>query len=192
MSKKNEQFKNKQSDKNLNMALPPPDEWGDPPFEPPYEPPTGNQFTPTGWLDSADNGHISGWSYDPDNPSASNQVHIYINGPAGTGTFLASVTADQPRPDVNQALGIAGNHGFSFQVPLQYADGQTHAVYAHGIDTGANSPALLQGCPKYFNLNPIGALSLNQVSPIAGALAGGISVTLLGTGFPAGSICLFR
>ena len=84
-----------------------------------------------------------------------------------------------------------GDHGFSFQIPLQYADGQTHSVYAHGIDTGANNPALLQGCPKYFSINPVGTLSLNQVSPIAGALAGGISITLLGSGFQPGAAVYF-
>ncbi len=64
-------------------------------------------------------------------------------------------------------------------------------MYAHGIDTGANNPALLQGCPKYFSINPVGTLSLNQVSPIAGALAGGISITLLGSGFQPGAAVYF-
>ncbi|MGI8469037.1 MAG: hypothetical protein ACR2N3_11365 [Pyrinomonadaceae bacterium] len=49
---------------------------------------------------------------------------------------------------------INGNHGYSFQIPPQFADGQPHAVYAYGIDTGSNPPTLLNGSPKSFTLNP--------------------------------------
>ena len=173
-----------------NLMMRPPDDWDDPPIDPP--PPSGDQFSPTGWLDSVDSGYVSGWSYDPDNPSLSNDVHIYIGGPAGSGAAGYAVTANQPRPDVNQAFGISGDHGFSFQIPAQYANGHQYAVYAYGIDTGANSPALLQGCPKYFILNPSApAVSLNQVSPLAGSIAGGLSVTLTGSGFQPGAAVYF-
>lgn len=176
-----------------NMSLRPPDEEPYPPYEPPPDdPPQGDQFSPTGWLDSVDSGYASGWSYDPDNPSLSNDVHIYIGGPAGSGAAGYAVTANQPRPDVNQAFGIGGDHGFSFQIPAQYANGQQYAVYAYGIDTGANSPALLQGCPKFFIINPqTSSVSLNQVSPIAGSVAGGLSVTLTGSGFQPGAAVYF-
>lgn len=126
----------------------------DPTPEPTPPPQGGNQYPPIGFLDGIDvnAATINGWSFDPDNPSVSNDVHIYIDGPAGSGTGFA-ITASQPRPDVNQAYGISGDHGYSFQIPPQYADGQQHAVYAYGIDTGANPPTLLNGSPKYFTLN---------------------------------------
>ncbi len=175
-----------------NLMMRPPDEDPFPPDDPPYDPPTGDQSSPTGWLDSVDSGYASGWSYDPDNPNVSNDVHIYIGGPAGSGAAGYAVTANQPRPDVNQAFGIGGDHGFSFQIPSQYADGQQYAVYAYGIDTGANSPSLLNGCPKYFVINPPApSVSLNQVSPIAASVAGGISITLTGSGFQPGAAVYF-
>jgi IPT/TIG domain len=184
------------SEQNTNeeyLSLIPPDEGGEPPYgEPPYEPPQGDQSSPIGWLDWAEGGWISGWSFDPDNPSASNDVHLYIGGPAGSGAAGFAVTANQPRPDVNQALGVGGDHGFSFQIPPQYANGQQYAVYAYGIDTGANNPQLLQGSPKYFVLNPPPpAIGLHQVSPLAGGVAGGLSVTLHGSGFQPGAAVYF-
>ena len=124
-----------------------------PPTPTPNGPP--NNSSPRGNLDGV-NGtdrSIWGWSFDPDNPSASNAVHIYINGPAGSGTGYA-ITADQPRADVNNAFGIGGNHGFTFQIPAQFHDGQVHSVYAYGIDTGTNPPTLLDSSPMYFNFLP--------------------------------------
>lgn len=174
-----------------NMALRPPDDGGDPPVDPP---PQGDQSSPVGVFDSVDSntGYASGWSYDPDNPSLSNDVHIYIGGPAGSGAAGYATTANQPRPDVNQAFGIGGDHGFTFQIPAQYADGQQYAVYAYGIDTGANNPTLLQGSPKYFTINPpTPSVTLNQVSPIAGSVAGGISITITGSGFQQGAAVYF-
>ncbi|MGI8469036.1 MAG: hypothetical protein ACR2N3_11360 [Pyrinomonadaceae bacterium] len=77
--------------------------------EPPPDPnptPT-DQSSPIGFLDGIDvnMATINGWSFDPDNPSASNDVHIYINGPAGGGGIGFAITTNQLRPDVNQAYG---------------------------------------------------------------------------------------
>ena len=106
---------------------------------------------PIGLLDSAVlNRRIRGWSLDHDDPNASNRVHIYFNGPAGSGTMVGDVAASEPRPDVNAYLGVEGSHGYSFPIPPEYLDGQTHSVYVYGIDTGADAPALLSGSPKSF------------------------------------------
>ncbi len=111
--------------------------------------------SPLGWLDSVDpsNWKVKGWSYDPDNSSASNTVHIYIDGPAGTGTFAGQVNADKPRSDVNNAYGISGDHGFEFTIPNQYLDGKQHKIYAYGIDTGTDPSNLLSGSPKSFSFS---------------------------------------
>jgi hypothetical protein len=38
-------------------------------------------------------------------------VHVYVKSPDGANVGYA-VTADKHRPDVNNALGVVGNHGF--------------------------------------------------------------------------------
>jgi hypothetical protein len=117
----------------------------------------GNTYSPYGFLDSADSttGIISGWSADVDSPSTSNEVHIYIDGTAGSGAQGFVVVADRPRPDVNTNANIPGNHGFEFQLPAQYADGKPHLIYAYGIDVaGGNPPRLLTNSPKSILLMP--------------------------------------
>jgi hypothetical protein len=57
--------------------------------------PGSNTSSPIGYLDSvqtSDPVGAVGWSVDPDNTSASNTVHCYVNGPAGSGSrFLGAV-----------------------------------------------------------------------------------------------------
>lgn len=154
---------------NINHSMPPPNPEGgtgnltpdcdgsDPchplcPNRPPYcdIPQT---YSPIGWLDSVNttNGNASGWSFDPDNSSASNTVHFYIDGPAGSGTYIGQAAADLPRPDINAAYSISGNHGFEFTIPTQYLDGTQHTIYAYGIDIAGGDPnSHLQGSPKTF------------------------------------------
>ncbi|MBI1859787.1 MAG: hypothetical protein HYR96_02580, partial [Deltaproteobacteria bacterium] len=106
---------------------------------------------PIGNLDSVSTlGVVSGWAADPDVPGKVIPVHIYAND-----KFIQSVSADQLRTDANNAFGLSGGHGFSFQLPQSYA-GQSIKVYA--IDNGGNGPnPLLNGSPKtLINLPPIG------------------------------------
>lgn len=109
-----------------------------------------DRYVPFGWLDTGGCNTISGWAYDPDNPSASISVDLYFDGQAGSGAYMIRVTAGDPRPDVNNAMHISGNHGFHASAPHNYA---SHSVFAYGIDW--NEPANLQhnaalnGNPKY-------------------------------------------
>jgi hypothetical protein len=99
-------------------------------------------------IDSA--GIASGWAQDPDAPTASVDVHVYIDGPAGAGgTFIRAVTASVPR----SAPG-AGPHGFRFSIPSRYRDGAAHPLFVYGIDT-SGAPAdntLLSAAPMTFTL----------------------------------------
>jgi hypothetical protein len=119
--------------------------WDDFSFTPNPDPPQTS--SPIGYQDSVNangSGNAAGWSLDPDNPSQSNTVHFYIDGPAGSGTFIGSIVANIPRPDVNQTTGYPGNHGYNFPIPNQYRDGRQHTLYAYGIDiTGGNPNSLL-------------------------------------------------
>ncbi len=118
---------------------------------------------PVGIFDSADCNQITGWSVDPNYLNSPSQVAIFDGGPAGTGTLLGYVTANQPRSSaLCQAIGgqncsICNSdpsqpqcaHGFVFQTPNSIKDGQTHSIYVHGmhIDNQGTNP-LLQLNPK--------------------------------------------
>lgn len=89
---------------------------------------------------------VGGWAYDPDNSGASIDVHIYIDGPAGSGASGFTATANGDRPDVRSAFGIGGNHGFDFRIPDQYRNGQPHTVYVYPINTpSGDNPAAGSG-----------------------------------------------
>ncbi|WP_223635776.1 M12 family metallopeptidase [Corallococcus sp. EGB] len=99
-------------------------------------------------------GYVKGWTFDTASPEVSATVHIYIDGPAGSGgTYGGSAVANVARPDVNTAYdGILGNHGFYFPMPAYYRDGQNHTLYVYGIDVQGQYNPLLTGSPRTFNL----------------------------------------
>jgi galactose oxidase-like protein len=118
----------------------------------PTTPPTG-QASPLGYLDViAADSHAYGWSYDPDASSQSNTVQIYVDGPAGSasGIFGGQVDADRPRPDVNKALNVSGNHGFDWPIPARFLDGKSHSLYVYGVDLTGNANKALNGSPMAF------------------------------------------
>lgn len=117
--------------------------------------PASNQL-PIGFHDGTDNPTCQtwGWAFDPDVSSQSIDVHIYRDGPAGSGIIVGGYVANTSRPDVNTAYGITGNHGFSVQfnpntageAPL-YNSG-THSLYVYAIDTAGGTNFLLYNSPK--------------------------------------------
>lgn len=105
--------------------------------------------TPTGYVDNiSPTGLINGWSADLDTPSISNEVHIYVDGDFRTGKWVGRTVANTPRPDVNTAVGISGNHGFSFQIPNLYKDGKSRTYYIYGINTNAKGQNILLNSGK--------------------------------------------
>ena len=89
---------------------------------------------PIGYLDSVNDGMLRGWSYDPDNSTVTISVAIYMDGPLGTGTFVATTTANAVRSDVNKVMGVSGDHGFVWAIPAQYA-AASHTWYVYGVDS---------------------------------------------------------
>jgi len=73
---------------------------------------------------------------------ASIDVLIY-DGPASSGNLLTTVTANQPRPDVNQAMNVSGDHGFTWMVPASLYDGQAHSLYVYGVNNNSQFPNTL-------------------------------------------------
>src|SRR3989338_8073577 len=133
--------------------------------------------TPSGYFDFADCSILAGWAYDPDNVGTPLSVHLYKDGPAGTGTFVSAYTADAPRPDVNGVLGVPGNYGFSVLTPDSLKDGVSHDLYIYAIDiSGGANPSLI-GSPRTIFCTippppppeaPTCTLSVSPLSVVAG------------------------
>ena len=74
---------------------------------------------------------VRGWAFDPDSPSKSIDVHVYIGGEAGTaGVEAYPITANQTRDDVNRAYGISGKHGFDATITVKKTGNQKVCIYA--------------------------------------------------------------
>ncbi|HEY0005788.1 MAG TPA: hypothetical protein VGB17_13350 [Pyrinomonadaceae bacterium] len=104
-----------------------------------------------GVLDEANAERIKGWVVDQSRPQARLEVQLYIDN-----HFVASRTADSPRPDV-LAAGLTRDalHGFSFETP-ELTPGEHEArVYAvHVSAAGARRTLQLVGRPARFIVKP--------------------------------------
>lgn len=132
---------------------------------------------PVGTLDGLQSGAaaptLQGWAYDPKSPSTSITVHIYVDGPASAANnyrnFVAAVSANASRPDVDSAYRITGNHGFYWPIPSSYY-GSSHTFYAYGINTvstGVNP--LLSGAPKTIAVPAAASCSWNGQTIASGS-----------------------
>jgi hypothetical protein len=87
---------------------------------------------PRGSLDVVAGGiglRVQGWTYDPDTPSAPNDVHVYVDG-----TIRGALTANGSRPDVAAVFpGVSANHGFTGAYAV---GGGTHQVCVFSINKG--------------------------------------------------------
>ncbi|MBQ7188831.1 MAG: hypothetical protein IJR99_05380 [Kiritimatiellae bacterium] len=88
--------------------------------------------------------HVQGWAYDPDASSQSIGIHVYLYTDSDCANQYWDVrvlTANVPRPDVNAAKGITGDHGFSADIAV--ADAGTYWVKLFAIDaTGDGNPQI--------------------------------------------------
>jgi hypothetical protein len=110
---------------------------------------------PIGYFDEiASDGTATGWTLDPDAPDQSNDINIYVDGPAGgKGSLVGTITTNGARPDVNASLKVSGNHGFAFAIPSNLRDGKSHLLYIYGIDKTGDSNFLLNNSPRSFTLS---------------------------------------
>jgi YD repeat-containing protein len=166
----------------IRSNLPPTCDPGDPECDPlptPTPTPAPPSASPVGWLDSiGSDGTAAGWVFDPDASAQSIDAHFYIDGPSGSGQWAGGVTANVARPDVNQAYGVTGNHGFSFSIPPRFRNGQPHTLYVYGIDATGNPNTLLSASPKSFTLNASGTITATP-NPIQVCDGTGLGVTTL-------------
>ena len=98
---------------------------------------------------------VRGWAADPDSPTTSLPVHVYVDG-----QFATQTTADLQRDDVNAATGLAGRHGFSVAVPT--SPGQhTVCAYAFGTDGRVAGLSCLTGG---YDGTPTGVVEQSRLS----------------------------
>ena len=116
-------------------------QWGDPP------PPDPVNHDPYGDLTVLEGStgkiHVIGWVADPDDPNAHPYVHIYVGGPAGSGSEGYSIQA-------NLDSVIDGAHTYDSWINVGRTGNQP--VYAYGINVGEGSNAMLWNCPKYADI----------------------------------------
>lgn len=106
--------------------------------------PENINHVPLGTFDGCTGGSgtvtVRGWAFDPDEPAKQLGIHVYVDGPAGTGSYLGAGTANVYRPDVDNVHHTGANHGFEFTVSCPAG---THAIYVHALDTaGGHNPYL--------------------------------------------------
>jgi hypothetical protein len=122
---------------------------------PAYSDPRGNLDAVTGGLLTAT---VAGWALDPNVPTESIKVHVYVDGKAVTG-----LTAGGNRPDIAAAFPWAGPaHGFRATVPVAAG---ARRVCAYGINQGLGINILL-GCATVDvrSPDPVAKGSLDSVT----------------------------
>jgi len=133
---------------------------------------------PIGNIDGIDTNQwtLFGWTMDPDVPNQPIDVHVYVDGPAGTGYILGGFRADQNRPDLASS-GYPTNHGYVITIPERLRTGW-HTFYVYAIDPTGNGNPQLGGSPKNFGNKPNGDATVS----------GGNGITIKTTNRLAGAI----
>jgi murein DD-endopeptidase MepM/ murein hydrolase activator NlpD len=94
-----------------------------------------------GYVDSQTCTSIFGWAADRNRLNTSFDVKVYDGA-----TLIATVPANQSRPDVGTFIGDNGLHGFSIPTPAILKDGQAHSVsvrFESSASNLTNSPKAL-------------------------------------------------
>lgn len=129
-------------------------------------PPPGSPIGDVNHVAGMGGGFISvvGWTLDRDAPTTSNSAHVYVDGPAGAGTYVGAIPAHVDRPDVAAAYAGAGAaHGFAHAFG-GIAPGR-HSVYVYGINIAGGGENSLLGSatidvPSQPAGSPVGSFDL--------------------------------
>jgi GH25 family lysozyme M1 (1,4-beta-N-acetylmuramidase) len=133
--------------------------------------------SPIGTLDSVDvkktstqaSLFVRGWGLDYSGAAEQIPVHIYVLAPNGT-TTLHAFEADKARPDVNQVLGVVGNHGYEAVIPISQAGKYRVCAYGIALSPVSAGNALL-GCNYVdagISASPIGYLDSVKIESTNG------------------------
>jgi Calx-beta domain/Peptidase family M23 len=99
---------------------------------------------------------INGWMIDRDAPTTSGQIHVYIDGPAGSGVRGVNIgLADLSRPDVGAAHPGAGDaHGFN--TAISGLSPGVHTLWAYAINAAGGGANPLLRTLQVNVLGPVG------------------------------------
>jgi RHS repeat-associated protein len=90
---------------------------------------------------------LKGWACSTGRPQSIN-VHVYVGGPAGSGTAVGSFTANEPSEAAVATACESTGTAYRFEIPLTLAVRQAHvgkAIYVHGISPVGRPNNLLTG-----------------------------------------------
>ncbi len=105
---------------------------------------------------------VRGWAADPSAPGVSEQVHVYVSGPAGTRGYAGTMTRSA-RPDVARVHPWAGGRtGFSTTVSTEGAGVNTVCVYAITVHPPGTNPQI--GCRSVLVQNSFGVVDSVKVA----------------------------
>jgi uncharacterized protein with LGFP repeats len=98
---------------------------------------------------------VAGWAFDPDVPTTSIPVHVYVDG-----AFAGAQVASGARPDVAAVVpGVGPAHGYYLELPLTAGK---HSVCVYAINQGLGSVNSGMGCrtitAEASAWNPLGAV----------------------------------
>jgi hypothetical protein len=132
------------------------------PGSPPNLPPAGASTDVQGALESVDAaGNVKGWAAIPAFGTQPIETATFIDG-----TLQFTTRANQVRDD-----GMIGAHGFSYAIPMAFADGKPHTLKVSAI--GLKGFVELMGSPKTFTLaQPSGPIGTFDVIDGNGVAAG--------------------
>lgn len=106
-------------------------------------------------LDGVSDGQLYGWAWDSSMPTVRHTLVVKVDGKK-----VASLVADEDRPDLQDAGIGDGRYGFQFTVPSKWADGRQHVVDVQDTD-GASLP----GSPWEGQLGTTGKGATVQATP---------------------------
>ncbi|HVT81394.1 MAG TPA: M12 family metallo-peptidase [Phycisphaerae bacterium] len=115
--------------------------------------------SPTGKLEIKTGTHLSGWAFDANAGPDALPIAVFV------GDREFDIAADQPRPDLANALG-SPNHGFSFDLPTDFPVG-TYTVSVRAGNTPGETTALI-GQYKITNHAPKVTLQIANATTVAG------------------------
>ena len=76
-----------------------------------------------GLIERVDDGWVFGWTWDRSQPDRAVDPDVHVDG-----LLVATVSADQFRPDLEEAGIGDGRHAFAVELPRDYDDKQSHEV----------------------------------------------------------------
>lgn len=92
-----------------------------------------NGESTVGYFDGIQNEVGMGWAYVKGSEAESVPIQFFADGDYQTGIVIGTFLANKPRSDLNNALKIKGDHGFSVAVPEALKDGNSHQIHAYAV-----------------------------------------------------------